>query len=99
MSEIAEAVDRARLLLEEHRFDEALAVLLHADQSHPGDEGLAGEIASVYLAGGPALADVRTCRLHRRTDRLRAHPSRSSDGNRSCPGRDSHQLSAIGIPA
>lgn len=52
MSDVAEAVDRARLLLEQGRIDEAIETLLRAAASHPDDEDLRLEIAHAYVRRG-----------------------------------------------
>lgn len=52
MSIVAEAVDRARLLIEEGRPDDALTLLLETERAHPDDPDLAFEIVHLFLDRG-----------------------------------------------
>lgn len=52
MSDIAEAVDRARMLLDQRKFDEAIALLLQSNESNPDVEDLEIEIACAYCERG-----------------------------------------------
>ncbi len=50
--DVADAIDRSRLLLEQGRSDEALQVLLETASGHPDDQDLRIEIALLYTERG-----------------------------------------------
>lgn len=52
--DVADAIDRSRLLLEQGRSDEALDLLRSAAGEHPDDEDLKGELALLYTERGLA---------------------------------------------
>ncbi len=52
MTDIADSVDQARSLLERHRYDDAIALLLQAAETHPDVEDLEIEIACAYCERG-----------------------------------------------
>jgi tetratricopeptide (TPR) repeat protein len=52
--DVADAIDRSRLLLDQGRSDDALDLLRSAFQEHPDDEDLKGEIALLFTERGLA---------------------------------------------